>query len=411
MINVLSLKEQAQKMDAATTLRVTTLVERFMREANIDFWLILAREYNEDPILNYLTLSKYPNARRLSCLMFYDDGEKVHRFNGGRPDPSLNLLYENTWKLEEETQWEGVKRVITECNPKVIGMNFSNEIALGDGLSKGIYDEFVREMNDAIIQKLVSADMLCVRFLETRTELEQEYYQVIAPVAEAIIRECYSKERIKPGVTTTADLEWFLEQRTKDLGLTCWFPPTIDVQRPGESLARWEERVIEKGDLVHCDFGIVYLGLCTDTQRLAYVAKDGETEVPIDLMKAMKENNRFQDIVTKNLVVGKTGNEVLLDSLEEGKKEGIRAILYSHPLGTHGHAAGPTIGLTNQQYAIPGKGDLFVYPNTNYALELTTIHHVPSFGGDVRMMTEETIQFDGETVTYTMSGRDEIIFV
>ncbi len=33
--------------------------------------------------------------------------------------------------------------------------------------------------------------------------------------------------------------------------------------------------MIHRGDLLHCDFGIRYLGLCTDTQQMAYLLKDG----------------------------------------------------------------------------------------------------------------------------------------
>ena len=410
MNRVLSLKEQYQLMDEATYLRVTTLIPKLMREEKIDFWIILAREYNEDPILNYITLTDYPNARRLACLMFYDDGKEIVRMNGGRPDPSFKGLYEDTWKLDVEEQLEGIKRVITACNPKVIGMNYSSNFAFGDGLSKGLYDEFISEMGLAISEKIVSAERLCVRYLETRTELEQEYYREIAPLAESIIRKCYSREIIHPNITTCADLQWFLLQETNDLGLTCWFPATIDIQRPHVGYLEGDA-VIQEGDLIHCDYGLNYLGLCTDTQRLGYVSRENETDIPEDLKEAMQENSLFQDIVTNNMVCGKTGNEILLKSLADAKNAGIKAILYSHPLGTHGHGAGPTIGLYNQQSSISVRGDYKLYPNTNYALELTTLHFVPSFGIDVRMMTEESIKFDGNKVEYMMTKRKEIILI
>lgn len=410
MRNVLPLKEQYELMDNVTMERVKDLIPQCMRKAEIDCWVVLAREYNEDPVLNYITLSSFPTARRLTCLIFYDDGKQVHRYNASRPDPSLGLLYENVWKLDQEEQFDCIKRVLTECNPKKIGLDYSDTFAFADGLSKALYDQFAEAVGNEIMQKVVSAELLVVNYLETRIPQEQARYRTICAVAEDIIRTAFSTEVITPGLTRCSDVEWYMKQATNDLGCPFWFPPTVDIQRPQIGMISGDEIILE-GDLLHCDYGLVYLGLCTDTQRLAYVAKVSENDIPEDLKIAMKENNHFQDIVTGNMIVGKTGNDILMDSLQDGEKEGIKPILYSHPIGTHGHGPGPTIGLWNQQSPISGRGEYPLYYNTNYALELTTIHYVPSFGFDVRMMTEETIRYTANGVEYLMTGRDEIILV
>lgn len=160
-------------------------------------------------------------------------------------------------------------------------------------------------------------------------------------------------------------------QRVKDLGLDYWFEPTVDLQRPGLDNPRYFG-VIEKGDLLHCDFGIRYLNICTDTQRLAYVAKDDEDNIPQDLLDGMKINDRFQDIVASMMADGKSGNDVLMDSLNQAKEEGIEAVLYSHPCNIYGHGPGTTIGLWNNQNRIPIKGDILMSYDTTYALELNT---------------------------------------
>lgn len=411
MREVLPLKKQYELIDTVTRQRVTDLVPKCMRETGIDCWVILAKEYNEDPVLNFITLTSFPTARRLTCLIFYDDGKTVHRYNGGRPDPSLSELYENSWVPDQgEEQFECIKRILEECNPQVIGLNYSSDFAFADGLSKSLYDEFAAGVGEELMKKVVSAEKLAVHYLETRIPQEQARYRTVCAVAEDIIRTAFSTAVITPGLTRCSDVEWYMMQATNDLGCPFWFPPTVDIQRPGLGMLAGDDIIIE-GDLLHCDYGLVYLGLCTDTQRLAYVARKDEEDIPIDLKEAMKENNRFQDIVTDNMIVGKSGNDILMDSLNAAKKEGITAILYSHPIGTHGHGPGPTIGLWNQQAPIAGRGDYPLYYNTNYALELTTVHNVTSFGGDVRMMTEETIQYTEKGVEYLMSGREEIILV
>ncbi|HAT66426.1 MAG TPA: Xaa-Pro aminopeptidase, partial [Flavobacteriaceae bacterium] len=160
-----------------------------------------------------------------------------------------------------------------------------------------------------------------------------------------------------PGVTTTEDVVWWMRQKVTDLGLETWFHPTIDVQRSNEVLKSHIESfskgkpddVILPGDLLHCDFGIIYIGLHTDCQQHAYVLKEGEKEVPAFLQEAFKLGNRVQDIFTGNFEVGKTGNEVLLKSLSEGKEEGLRPSIYTHPLGTYGHSSGTTFGMWDSQ--------------------------------------------------------------
>ncbi|MDR1794271.1 MAG: M24 family metallopeptidase [Erysipelotrichaceae bacterium] len=410
MRNVLPLKDQYALMDEVLKKRLDELLPKMMRETGIDCWVVLCKEYNEDPCLPFITPTSFPTARRLTCLIFYDDGKTVKRYNAGRPDHGLAGLFENTWKLDEEEQYEGIKRVLTKLAPKVIGLNYSSDFAFGDGLTKSLYDEFKAAMTPAIMRKVVSAEKLVIRYLETRLPVEQARYRTVAAIAQDIIEEAFSAKQITPGLTTTGDLEWFMMQATNDLGCPFWFPPTVDIQRPGIGMIDGNE-IILPGDLLHCDYGLVYLGLCTDTQRLCYVGKPGEVCAPSDLLEAMAENDRFQDIVTENYATGKTGNDLLMEALEKGKAAGMRPILYTHPIGTYGHGPGPIIGLWNQQAPIEGRGDWPLYYDTNYALELTTIHYVPSFGFDVRMMTEETIQVTASGVEYLMPGREKIIFV
>ena len=224
-----------------------------------------------------------------------------------------------------------------------------------------------------------------------------------------IIEKTYSDDIIKPGKTTCRDLMNFMEQAVNDLGIEVWFEPDIDLQRADG----WhsDDTVIQRGDLIHCDFGIRYLNLCTDTQRLCYVLKEDESEIPQELSEAMKRNNCFQDIVRNNMIIGRSGNDVFELSIAQGLKAGFKPTLYTHPLGFHGHAAGPTIGLFNNQNRIPVQGDLVINNYTGYALELNTAEYLEMYKREIKLFTEESILLIDNKTYFLAEGRDCIYTV
>ena len=236
-----------------------------------------------------------------------------------------------------------------------------------------------------------------------------------------VIAEAYSPAALTPGTTTALDLAWWIRQRFHDLGVEPWFQPTVSLQRAGVPLA--EERgtrlpavpydaVIEPGDLVHCDVGLSSLGLRTDTQRNGYVLRPGETQAPAGLREALRTGNRMQDLTTDALRVGRTGNEVLAQARSAAATEGIDTDVYSHPVGFHGHGAGPAIGLWDEQGGVPGAGDYPVHRDTVYALELAVRHPVPEWGGQyVRMALEQGIALTDDGVEYLDGRQTELILI
>lgn len=410
MRTVKTLREQYQLIDELLEKKLQQ-IPALMEIAGIDMWLVFAKEYNEDPILEFLTPTSFPTARRLTCLIFAKTKEGFKRYNAGRPSSDLDPYYESIFNDVDEKQFAAIRAIIEKINPTKIGLNFSSHYAFGDGLTKSIYDDFANAMSKEILDKVVSAENLCLRYLETRLPEELERYKEIAELAMDIVNEAFSFNVIELGKTTTRDLEWWLKQEVNRLGLPFWFPPTIDLQRK-DSGPIYDDVAIERGDLLHVDFGLIYLGLCTDHQRLAYVPQVNETEVPEYLMKAFKENNHFQDIVCTNFIEGRTGNEIFTTSVNQAKAEGITPMLYTHPIGHYGHGPGPTIGLFNEQKEIKVKGDYPLYKNTCYALELNTKRLVPEFSSkDLYVFTEEIIAFDGEKCIYLAKGRDHIHLV
>jgi Xaa-Pro aminopeptidase len=172
------------------------------------------------------------------------------------------------------------------------------------------------------------------------------------------------------------------------------------------------DAVVEPGDLVHCDVGLASLGLTTDTQRNAYVLRDGETAAAPGLEAALRTANRLQDLTLDVLTVGRTGNQVLADARAAAAAEGIQGEIYSHPVGYHGHGAGPAIGQWDQQDGVPGGGDYPVHADTVYALELAALQPVPEWNGQcVRLALEQGVALTADGPTYLDGRQTEFLLI
>ncbi len=414
---ILDMQKRAEVQNNWLHYRFNTVIPDLMRRENIDMWIIIAREYNEDPVIETMLPATWQSARRRTILVFFDDGEEIEQLAVARYD--IGEFFKTAWDKEEQPdQWKRMAEVISERDPQKIALNYSSQFALADGISHTQYEEFKAALPEKYQNRIVSGEKLAIGWLETRVEPEMQVYPLICQIAHDIIAEGFSEAVIQPGVTTTEEVEWWYRERIRELKLTAWFHPSVSVQRAQEPEAsflqnfskRPAKNTIMPGDLLHVDFGITYLGLNTDTQQHAYVLKPGETDAPQGLKDALATGNRLQDIFTDNFQTGRTGNEILAMSREEAIDEGIRPSIYTHPIGFHGHAAGPTIGLWDQQGGVPGRGDYPLYPNTAYSIELNATVNIPEWGKDIRIMLEEDAFFDGEEVRY-IDGRQEQIWL
>lgn len=406
---ILSLRERMKVYNGWLKTRLETLLPKLMDECGIEMWLIIAREYNEDPVI--LSLLPEPNlyARRRTILVLHRKPEGVERLAVYRY--GFGDFYEGIWDPDEEEQYECLQRIIRERNPSNIGINIGKDYAFGDGLTHGEYTQLVESLGD-LSELLVSAEKLCVRWLETRIREELETYPMLVELTHAIIQEALSSRVITPGVTTTEDVQWWMRQKMLDLGLQMWFPATVDLQGHGDTYDAKEKRtLIKRGDLLHCDVGFYYLGLATDVQENAYVLKHEEDDAPQGLKNALRDANRLQEIHADAMKTGRTGNEILRIALEKANDEGINPSIYTHPIGVHGHAAGPTIGLWDQQGGVPGRGDHKLYEDTCYAIELNAKREVPEWGNqEVRMALEENAWWTGDRLLF-LAGRQKKLFL
>ena len=411
--SILPERQRAEVVDHILKDRFDNLLPKLMDDTGFDMWVLISREYNEDPVLKTMLPATWLNARRRTIIVFYRNKEKntieklaVARYNFGD-----NII--SAWDKEKEPdQWSRLIQLIEERNPKSIGLNYSENFNICDGIVKTDYEAFLSYLPKSFKSKVKSAEQLAIGWIETRTSREMTIYNQLVDITHDIIAEAFSEKVITPGITTTTDVEWWMRDKVTNLGLETWFHPTVDVQRTAEKLGnhlyafsnRPEDMVILPGDLVHCDFGITYLRLNTDCQELAYVLKPTETEPPKYLADALRDGNRVQEIFTSNFETGKTGNDVLAASLSEAKSEGLRPSIYTHPLGTYGHSSGTTLGMWDSQGGVPVNGDYPLHENTVYAIELNTTVNIPEWQRDIRIMLEEA-GFWGEDGFRYVNGR------
>ncbi|WP_297693442.1 M24 family metallopeptidase [uncultured Eudoraea sp.] len=419
---ILPEEERAQVIDEILNERFEVLLPELMDQSDMDMWILISREYNEDPVLRTMLPATWLNARRRTILLFYRDKTKntIEKLAVARYNVGNNIS--SAWDKEKEPdQWQRLIQLIEERNPKKIGLNYSKDHNIADGLDKTDYEEFLQNLPREYASRIVSAEQLAVRWIETRTEREMVIYNQLVSITHQIIAEAFSEKVITPGITTTTEVEWWMRQKVTDLGLETWFHPTVDVQRTNDELeghlysfsGRPDQMVILPGDLLHCDFGITYLRLNTDCQELAYVLKPGEKEAPEFLKQGLKDGNRVQDYLTKNMIRGRTGNQILKIALDQAKEAGFRPAIYTHPLGSYGHSAGTTIGMWDSQGGImKDDGENYpLNPNTVYAIELNTTINVPEWNRDIRIMLEEAGFYGEEGFRYVNGRQTELLLI
>ncbi len=403
---LLALKDRAHLQDAWLKHRLDTIVPALMREHHIDMWVLVAREYLEDPVVATMLDAESFSARRRTILVFSDPGggKPVERFTVSRY--GLAGLFDVAWKPEQQPdQWAALADIIKARNPQKIALNISDMSAFADGLTSSQYDALEAALPADFRTRIVPAEKLAIGWLETRTPEEMAVYPTIVRAAHAIIAEGFSPAVITPGKTTADDVVWWYRERIAALKLDTWFQPSVGINRAGTTETLEGDTIIQPGDLLWTDFGIKYLGLNTDTQHLAYVLKPGETNAPAGLKAGLAAANAVQDALTASFKSGATGNQVLAAARAKAIAAGLDPVIYSHPIGYHGHAAGTPIGMWDNQNA-RAEGEEQMRPNTAWSIELQAKHKVPEWGGQVvGFKLEEDAFFDGNSVRY-IDGRE-----
>lgn len=405
---VLPLKDQAKIINELLSDRINDLLPQLMDETGLDCWVLISREYNEDPILKTFLPAEWLSARRRTILVFYRDKAKGTIESYAIARYAVGKSIQAAWNPDKEpSQWKALADLIQKIQPQKIGVNTSNDFGHADGINFTDLELFKKALDPSSLNKIVSAEKLGIAWLETRTEKEMALYPTILAITHHIIKESFSNSVIKPNITTTNDLVWWFRQKVVDLGLSTWFHPSVEIQRRD---TLHQDEMIRPGDLLHVDFGITYLRLNSDVQEHAYVLNANEVTVPVELASAFSKTNRLQDLLTNSFKTGRTGNEILATTIKNAKAEGIKPSIYSHPIGYHGHAAGPPVGMWDMQTGVPGAGEYKMRPRTCYSIELNAMHTIQGWKKPVRIALEQNGYFDGKNFEY-LDGRQQTIHI
>lgn len=400
---ILPLRERAKVINCWLEKRLTIILPELMQREGLDLWVVIARENHDEPIVKTLLPVPMiagdeghimPTTRRWMFLVFnrQADGSMRYMMIGG-PGIGNAGLYETLWPRENENEWQCLNRIVTACQPSTIGLNYSETFAMADGLGLTEYRLFQQYVDENYVKRVRSAERLAVGWLERRLPEELEAYPGLNQVAHAVISRAFSSQVVHSGITNALDVSWWIRQQFVNLGLRSWFMPMVSIVREGQT-NRIRDGIIHSGDILHCDIGLRYLGLLTDTQQMAYVLRPQESDAPLGLKQGLKLANQLQDIHMQAMKAGLTGNEILASARAKAIKAGIEPRIWTHPIGYHGHGAGPLIGVWDKQEGVPGRGDYPLYNDTCYAMELCAYYAVPEWNHQkISFNIEETIAF------------------
>ena len=406
-----TLREQAERQQAWLKERLETVLPALMKKHSIDMWVIPMREYMEDPVFSSLVSPTTFYARRRTIYVFFDRcqhgqqlaaAECVERLAlGGSSQGGLYKDYRSPRRVEAavggrqaelwgDAQWQLLREVVEQRNPKTIGINTSRTFAFSDGLTAGEREGMSTALGTKWTSRFKRAEALPLELIASRLPSEEQAFKELTTLVHQLITRMFSNEVITPGVTRTQDLVWWWRQQVNDLGLGTWFQPSVSIQRQGATAEQLGDNpIIARGDVLWCDVGITAMRLNTDTQHNGYVLREGETDAPAGIKKALANSNRMQDILFEETRPGRSGNEILGSVLTRMKREGLNGTMYSHPIGMHGHGAGPLIGLWDYQEGVPGRGDAKVIPNMWFSAELQVTTPVPEWSGQPLRVPQE----------------------
>jgi len=401
---VLSMEERVELYNKNLEWKLDNVLPDIMRREGLEMWLIICFENDTDPV--YQTMNTWPgdNARRLSILIFHDSDEGFKKLSATwHGSYASGYMYESIFTDRSngaQGQFETVADYIRKTDPENIGINYDNRVIDDfthvNGLSHFHYEKLYNALDSKYRERLVSAKEVAMGWYETRTPWEVSFYKTMCIITHELIKEFYSNSIIIPDVTNRNDVRWWIVEKIKSMGMEAWFHPSLDIIRSPKNIEKYgRDDIIRRGDLLHCDVGISYMGLTTDMQHLAYVCGTDEDDAPQGLKDVYKKGLRFQQITMEEMVEGCTGNEILVKSLERGRAEGLQPVQYCHPINYFGHGSGMTIGRTEEQEFLPGSGEHPLYNSTTYALEFNVTGKVPEW----------------DNTGVTMGFEDDMIFI
>jgi Xaa-Pro aminopeptidase len=413
----LPVREQQAVRERWLKKRLDTMLLPMMRQQKIDMWIVTNEEFHPEPVVHHIA-PPLPYVGRRDFFIFANRGDKLDRIALVRyPEEHLKYFFEILNPSGRDTA-ATLRRVVEERKPKTIALNMGGTRGATNGLTYEGYKFLAETLGPQYSSKFVSAAPLIVEYMDTRLPEELEFYRTAVEITDILTQRAFSNEVITPGKTTVGDVRWWFLQQVNNLGLDVWFQPDLRIQRQNKqprltqqflSVAE-ESAVIERGDVIHIDCGINYLGLSTDWQKMGYVLREGEQDAPEGLKKALANTNRLQDSVLTHIKPGAKGFEVYDAAMADMKSAGIEAMIYSHSVGTQGHALGAGIDFRRPATGAPSEP---AFREGSYtSIELNTTTAVAEWGGQkVTIMMEDDAYLTKEGMKWFRPRQTEFYLI
>ena len=393
---LLPVREQQSVRESWLKKRLDTMLLPMMRQQKIEMWIVANEEFHADPITAYIA-PPLPYVGRRDFFIFADrGGDKLDRLALVRyPEEHLKYFFEILNPPGRDIA-ATLRRVVAERNPRTIALNMGGTRGATTGLTQDAYKFLSETLGQDYSSRFVSAAPLIVEYMDTRLPEELEHYRTAVTLTDLLTQRAFSNEVITPGKTTVGDVRWWFLQQINNFGLDTWFQPDLRVQRHNQETGKTqqflsvaeESMVIQRGDVIHIDCGLNYLGLSTDWQKMGYVLREGEKDAPEGLKNALANTNKLQDALFTHIKPGAKGYEVYDATMADMKKMGIEAMIYSHSVGTQGHALGASVDFRRPSAGAPSEPPFREGSYTS--IELNSSTAVPEWGGQkVTIMMED----------------------
>lgn len=367
-----------------------------MRRHDVDLWAVISRENAPDPVVELFGghgITGWYGHR--NAYLFFDAGEAGLETTviGTHLSGHLARFYDTIRSYGEEGLKPHLQAYLAERAPARIAINQSRTISMADGLTAELKDYLLDVLGPGGAARLVSSEPLLTDYVSVHTPEEDAVEAEAAQATWDILRRALSNEVITPGETTLMDVHYWITAERKRQNFEFNFAASLDLQRFRDgavvSMDDSEDPVIERGDLLHVDFGVRQSGIVNDQQKMAYVLREGESAPPAGLVQAFADSVRAGELHAAEVLPGRTGIEIKTRSEDAAAAAGIDLLAYSHVQGYWVHDAGTwTTFDWPERYGahprVPIKGGEW------FSLEYRTRTAVPEWGDQlVSMMREE----------------------
>ena len=368
-----------------------------MRRHGAGAWIIVNHEFNDDPATEHVAPDLVYVSRR-DLHVFVDGGDEgLKRFSSyGRPNADHARLFEPLPPVASEAGGGDVgarlKAIIDRYQPETIALNMGGGRGHNGALTFDAYQFLIEALGPDAEHRLISSQELIEEYFDTRLPEELEPYRQLVLATDVLAQQALSNVVITSGVTTASDLKWWFNQQIADLGVggEPWFEIHTAVQRfdpeRGTTIPYLhpapDDLVYQQGDVIHLDTGFNYLGFASDWQKVAYVLRDGEDDVPEGLKVALANAGVAQRAMLEGPRPGMTGREATIATMELLEGVDFLPSLYSHAIGYHGHALGPSINARNMVLGPPPARDSVLRPGSYRSIELSATTAIPEWNGE-----------------------------